>query len=545
LRISFFVFLLFTTGLFSGLSAQKLTKHTVYFDVDQYTLTASEKTALEDFIRQEGNSTYISSIRITGHTDADASSAYNIKLSERRVKTVADLFRKDHPLAPITEEWLGEVKPVNNNTSDAEKKLNRRVEITIERWVPDYVEPVSTIKDLYTLLEQQKQRICIDPKGDTTIRLEQGTILYFPPEPFGKIGGKCVEIRAKEVYKKSDMILENLSTTSNGSLLESAGMVYLEAAVNNQLVQLASGKKVIILLPADTLRDDMKGFFGKRDPHTDIINWEASLTDPVSALNTKVGANCQEILKDRQPNTCERCKIFFCRFQRFDDFMKGTVNGSQRDANRSFRKCQRNLRRSRGAIQVTPSYRESDIANCQKLDSLFKQYGVKDYASLQLAMNKEKMDKYGVKTLEELRDTLNKIQIAGIEKNLKEGKLNEGDLQYYLLSTAQLGWINCDAFSKLKGDKITINTDLKVDEQTACKAVFLNVAGMLPGIAGPNNFQFSSVPKGHEIWLIGLRFLDKQAYLSMKRSTSQEKVEMGPFQKVSLEELKEALKKVD
>jgi hypothetical protein len=542
--------ILFITLLFcaihTSLSAQRITKHTVYFDVDSYKLSASEETSLKEFIQSEVTNSYVGTIRIEGHTDSDASNAYNQKLSQNRVKSVQHFFEGTSLQPKVETAWMGEDQPLNKNASESEKQQNRRVEITVDHWIPDLVESEGTIKDLYALLEQKKQVFCINPKGDTVIRLKQGTIVSFPEYPFGKLAVPCVELRFKEVYKKSDILLENLSTVSNGRLLESAGMVYIEAAVNNQLISLAPGKEVLVMIPTDTLRDDMQGFNGERDSHTDVMNWFTNNGSNFSKINMIPGQDCQEKFENDLLGNCERCNLLFCRFKRIDEGFKGTVNKGQHQDNKSFRECQRELRkRARGRLYKTSPTIVDSYKNCTELDSLFKQFGVTNREDLFLAMNKEIMDEYGVKTIEALRDTLNKIKLKKIEENLLKGNVDKEELQYYMYNTTRLGWINCDAFSKLDGIKITMETDFKSHPQHDCKAVFVGVRGVLPATAIDDYFQFLSVPKNNDFWLIAMRFENKQAYLSMELLKTTEEVKIKNMKKVTLEELKEALRKLD
>jgi hypothetical protein len=526
-------------------TAQKINKHTVYFEVDQYYLTADERTSLDDFILQQKSRSHDFSVRITGHTDSDASNDYNMKLSEKRVRNVALYFKDIVANDRVHLDWLGEENPLNNNAGKEEKKLNRRVEIVVEHYVPDRVEDTGDIKELYKMLEQKKQRFCIHPKGDTTLVLDQGTIIYFPPEPFGKLDIPCIEIRAKEFYRKSDMILENLSTTSNGRLLESDGMVYIEATVKDQTLELKDGKKVIVLMPADSIRKDMQGFNGVRDPHSEIIDWQTNADNDFTGLSVPPGAPCYDFGRPPTPINCDRCKFFFCRIKRFDEALEGMSSRAKRTDNKDFRRCQRKIRRMRNDISVPINWEDSDLQRCAELDSLFKAYGVNNREELMVAMNKDLMDKYGVKTLAELQDTLRKEKIAKIESNLMSGNLNQSDLRYYLYNSNQLGWINTDAFSKLTGERITMTTNLEIDKQTDCKVAFKGVRGILPSGTTETNFSFYNVPENNDCWLIGMRFRNGKVYLSMKKTQTTKKVEMAPFIEVTLDELKKALSVLD
>jgi OOP family OmpA-OmpF porin len=72
-------------------------------------------------------------IRIDGHTDSDGSAELNQKLSEKRAMAVRDYFVVKGGLATSRFEvkGLGETKPIAPNDSSANKRLNRRVELTV------------------------------------------------------------------------------------------------------------------------------------------------------------------------------------------------------------------------------------------------------------------------------------------------------------------------------------------------------------------------------------------------------------------------------
>ena len=73
-------------------------------------------------------------IKVIGHTDYVASEMYNMWLSERRAKRVADyLVSKGVPEANITSVGFGMKSPVADNATDEGRALNRRVEIDITK----------------------------------------------------------------------------------------------------------------------------------------------------------------------------------------------------------------------------------------------------------------------------------------------------------------------------------------------------------------------------------------------------------------------------
>jgi OOP family OmpA-OmpF porin len=72
-------------------------------------------------------------IRIDGHSDSDGSAEYNQMLSEKRAMAVREYFVVKGGLATSRFEvkGFGESKPIAPNDTKANKRLNRRVELTV------------------------------------------------------------------------------------------------------------------------------------------------------------------------------------------------------------------------------------------------------------------------------------------------------------------------------------------------------------------------------------------------------------------------------
>lgn len=71
-------------------------------------------------------------ILVEGHTDDTGADDYNMTLSEKRAKAVADFFiSKGVAANRITQKGYGETQPKYPNDSDANREKNRRVEIGV------------------------------------------------------------------------------------------------------------------------------------------------------------------------------------------------------------------------------------------------------------------------------------------------------------------------------------------------------------------------------------------------------------------------------
>ena len=71
-------------------------------------------------------------VLVEGHTDASGSDAINQPLSERRAQAVAnETIAKGVAASRITTQGYGSTQPVADNSTEAGKQANRRVEIAI------------------------------------------------------------------------------------------------------------------------------------------------------------------------------------------------------------------------------------------------------------------------------------------------------------------------------------------------------------------------------------------------------------------------------
>ena len=99
------------------------------FQTDSAKLTTRGRKYLADFFASSGAFGYA----VYGHTDSRASNEYNIKLSQRRAKAVADVGRSVGAMVE-REIGFGERNPIASNSTAAGMQKNRRVEVVCYRW---------------------------------------------------------------------------------------------------------------------------------------------------------------------------------------------------------------------------------------------------------------------------------------------------------------------------------------------------------------------------------------------------------------------------
>jgi outer membrane protein OmpA-like peptidoglycan-associated protein len=107
--------------------------HNILFERGTPTLAADSYTELDrlaDFLNK--NPTI--EIRLEGHTSNEGDEKKNLKLSEDRVKTVKDyLTEKGIATNRITLQGFGSLHPLVPNTTEENKKQNRRVEFKVTK----------------------------------------------------------------------------------------------------------------------------------------------------------------------------------------------------------------------------------------------------------------------------------------------------------------------------------------------------------------------------------------------------------------------------
>ncbi|HET6539451.1 MAG TPA: OmpA family protein, partial [Chryseolinea sp.] len=110
-----------------------LERATLDFNFDFNSAAVNQKTALYlDDLAKALNDNPELQIKLVGHTDNIGNEKFNLKLSQYRAQTMKDyLVSKGVAAARISVEGKGMKEPLNDNSTDAKRALNRRVELTI------------------------------------------------------------------------------------------------------------------------------------------------------------------------------------------------------------------------------------------------------------------------------------------------------------------------------------------------------------------------------------------------------------------------------
>lgn len=530
--------LIFTINIQAFGQTQELSA-VVYFGYDDHKLTPENITILENLVKQiPENASY--EIAINGHTDQHGNQAYNLQLSEKRIAEVTKYFvNQGFEDAKITGEAHGKMKLLTAKDDDEYRKLNRRVEIVVRYTIIEQIEeeiiPSDTndILSLYKQLETLRQEFIFDISKDTAFRCQNGTVLYFRANSFKTKG--LIKTQVKEAFSNSDIILENLSTTSRGQILETQGMLFVMAfdEDSNEL-SLRPGMDYVAFVPVDEEKNKMQIFLGKWDnrmidwiPQQEKFKREKRLRHfrKWSAKKKRIRRRNRRSAQFMGFNDCylmemrirtDDCPFFFCKIKSFI-----------------------NPKRKRGK---TKRRRYS----CELIRVLQSDYGISNMRTVYGAMNQKLMDSLGVKTVAELNDTLDKIQRNNMINNLKDGTGNMQELGYLVFGNQQMKWANIDEFMSFPIEQlIAVRLPIKTSKSVDAKLMFKERRVIYPAADMNGELGFAKVLQDQDAILVALSYTDGIPKLFIKNINTSDKIPEIVWQNVSVEQLKEQLKILD
>ncbi|KPM32956.1 Cytochrome c, mono-and diheme variants family [Croceitalea dokdonensis DOKDO 023] len=125
------------------------------------------------------------------------------------------------------------------------------------------------INDPFKATMVKSQYFQISGEKDNIIEGKEGTLLILPNGSLitakGNKANGDITIELAEGLTLNTMILSNLTTTSRGKLLETGGMIYLNATSDGEQLQINPEKPIYIEIPTNRVEPDMMVYQGIRD----------------------------------------------------------------------------------------------------------------------------------------------------------------------------------------------------------------------------------------------------------------------------------------
>ncbi len=161
------------------------------------------------------------------------------------------------------------------------------------------------------LVKVENQLIELNLSKNRTLYGKEGTQLIFPDGCLSQDTGVVI-VELQEYYSLSDMLLGNLTTTSEKRILETDGMINISIKTETgKQVCLVKDKSFIVQMPKT--KDDMNLFYGKKK--NDKIDWMIS-KDANQSIVDSIPIN----QKDGSFNYFESTKLGWINADKFMDF---------------------------------------------------------------------------------------------------------------------------------------------------------------------------------------------------------------------------------
>jgi hypothetical protein len=441
------------------------------------------------------------------------------------------------------------------------------------------------LSELFSELSEQKQFFYLNPESDTVLVCKRGTIIRINAGTFANASNKRAPVQVRlevtEYLSKSEFIYAALSTyTNKGDLLESGGTILLKAYSGKEELTIAKGKSIQFQMPSENKKEGMELFAGVRDINGTMKWFELDKKKSRKSYRKEVAQNAkyrididERILvryKDGEEIYSQEYLNIFSNVNLKNKKLDTLSVYFEIDENNILKNGSSKRTTRRGKTRPT-LYNPSNIfsKNFTKegeklnLNSSYKVipelYNTADFSFkkewLKTKKNKENnkrvitvlMQRVSIYT-DSIDHIYTKAKLGNIEAKLtKDNEITTSDIEYYVFSASQLGWINVDRFLHIKGPKAKFVLDDKNFENSKVSLVFKNYESVLPGHEENGKVSFNNIPLGEEVTIVAVKMNKGIPMLYVKdiktdRSMFEERVD---FRAVSVATLKEEIKRIN
>jgi hypothetical protein len=364
------------------------------------------------------------------------------------------------------------------------------------------------------------------PSQSKSFTASQGTQVWIPDHAFvdaqtGRPVTTEVAVKIEEYYTMDDIILNGLHTMSDKGLLETNGMIYMNASANGRECKLDENKTAIIGFPMLNDKPDMQLFWKDRDDINSV--WQAG--EFTRNVYIPIPADGKEIPPSLR-NGPASLKYYI------NSYIVQSVD------------------KWNGKMEV-----EIYVTPLGTTDSVKVLNEINDDATAQIGIALKKLNwQKGFKGLAPASFRA-RLQFEYVrDRGLSNVKFTQPftyapyvipkETQFRRFATPQLGWINVDRFMLY-----TNKTDFKVDIDDSyldVKIIFDKYKAIMNGKSDGVNYVFNDVPKDEVITVIAIKKQKGNYLLAMEQTnTSAGTLTDLEFKTTAKDQIKTALLSLD
>lgn len=506
------------------------------------------------------------------------------KAIEEKIVIIEDIEKPIFSKAIIEQkhEITRPDKTVQNNTPTiaiVNTKVMQTQEKLVNKLNEDIIEPISPeILAFYKTNKKAPQIIEVNTEKEFNITCNEGTILNIPAKSFvdaktGELARGKINLEVTEYYKLSHMLLGNLTTTSDSKLLETGGMLFLEANKKGSKLKLKSGRRIKMVFN-NKGKKDMQLFLGNVDNNR--VNWK-----PENNSNIKfISDHFEELEEDVEVSFAiiDEAPIFKgcegknedrkrCMKTAIGNFMTANYNIAIAK-NLGLTGVQKinmfiTINKDGTIGKISATAQRTALANeaIRVLESLPKlkpgmQRGraVKTtfYLPFVFSLNGKTVNQAGI-TVNSDRNFVGDLDINKDSTNTSalifgiKSKSNK-NIERYAFASSKLGWINCDRFAKTTSKKVKYKLKIKDAEGANVKMIFKSISSILPSNKRNGSYEFGWVPKNEAVVLIAIKWKENNLYLGKKETNTASVLNQDfdmDFKEITFKALTKEIQKID
>ncbi|MCW3806186.1 hypothetical protein [Plebeiibacterium marinum] len=391
------------------------------------------------------------------------------------------------------------------NTSQESIQSSQETSISLT----DYKQYIDSVKPA-------TQNFTIAPGKDNYITGKKGTVVYFPALSLDVKSTDSVQIQLKEYTTKREFYVSNMTTTSNGALLESNGMVDIRCYSNNKEIGLKKGAKAAIAFPKKDKSDDFKLFYGGNSVNG--INWLLQNDENLTKLEKRIKENVCTYTYSIPQTNCYKLSWFkdgerlglnsilsayYAPSFELVDYLTSNPD--------KFLAFNFDLNTETGKIinvkdypgNPTNKYSAEIIKAINNLppSTLIPTSAPmislsKEHYELSVRLKKEVKQKVESGTY---KPATKSYTLSFSKEAFEKYSLNTNRLYNYTIS--KLGIINCDKFIS-KDKKIPFTVPISGNGNTNAKLIFYDINSMITGKYWESTFNFGDIPEQKKVLLL-------------------------------------------
>ena len=378
----------------------------------------------------------------------------------------------------------------------------------------------------------------ISANSDTTVFGKQGTRLFIGKETFQYTDGTpvtdSIKIELREFYKKSDIALADLSTESDGKLLETGGMLNITATSKGQEIEIKSDKRIVVHFPKSKDNyNQMNLFFADKNSNDSLVkNWNIDTVNLLKQV-AKLGAFGYQWVTSTDSTEFEfrpRNYVDTGYYWNPIDFYVNTYPFTAstlkeiNSCNDQYGVATECIIDKNGRIKNPQVKSKIEKSAANEILKFIHQLPILEPGKNEKGEIVERLGLLDIKTENIRAQKTDAEYIKSFNSKYKKYEkspirnVDDAELNYFVFSVSKLGWINCDRF--LESEKtVDYFVQIPTDKNTKIKMVFKDINGILMATSTDEKFVFSKVPIGRQVTIVAIKNTNGQFQTAFQEVT--------------------------